>query len=103
MSETCARCGRRFGGHQAFRRAHAYGKCASETELRRRGLRCGPDGTWHRRANTDPGQMRLRLFGRGRPRNALPIFSVALLGGETCRVRLLGRGPGKRPIWRLLA
>jgi hypothetical protein len=70
--ERCPRCRRNFGGTFTFRRAHVAGGCRPIRELRSIGLIRGDDGIWRRPGPTDAMQLRLPLFGRGRPRKESP-------------------------------
>ena len=88
--ERCPRCRRNFGGTFTFRRAHVRGSCRPVRELRGIGLHQGEDGIWRRPGPTDVMQLRLPLFGRGRPRKESP--SAILL-----RAHLSLRGP----VWAL--
>lgn len=99
MTRDCPQCRRSFGGEQAYRRAHPRSGCRSARELRRIGLRRDDAGVWHRPARTDPGQLRLPLFGRGRPRKTLPPdYSYEPLGGGKYRVRVVG--PPRHEEWQ---
>ena len=62
-------------------------------------LRLDDDGVWHMRGPTDPGQLRLALFGRGRPRTRLPKYSV---GTRNRRRYLVCPTPPKRPVAEIL-
>jgi hypothetical protein len=102
----CPRCHRAFGGEQAYRRGHRRQgrprkeRCRSIRELRRDTiLRVDDAGVWHMRGPTDPGQLRLPLFGRGRPRRVLPKYSV---GTRNRRKYLVRPMPPKRPIAAIL-
>jgi len=70
--ERCSRCRRNFGGLFTFRRAHVRGRCRPIAELRAIGLRRSEAGIWSRPGPTDVMQLRLPLFGRGRPRKESP-------------------------------
>jgi hypothetical protein len=103
---TCPRCRRAFGGEQAYRRGHRrQGRPRRETcrrvaEIRRDDrMRLGEDGVWHMRASIEPGQLKLPLFGRGRPRKAVPIYSV---GTRNRRKYLVRPMPPKRPVVTIL-
>jgi hypothetical protein len=92
---TCDRCHRLFGGWGAFRRGHVFRRgaavrCRRISDVRRR-LRLGDDGVWHYPAPTDTGQLRLALFGRGRPRKGLPTFFVGTRNRRIWLVRPTGR------------
>ena len=94
----CSRCHRAFGGEQAYRRGHRrQGRPRRETcrrvaELRRSPyLRLDEAGVWHVRARTDPGQLMFALWGRGRPRDAMPIYMLGTRNRHTYRVRRRGR------------
>jgi hypothetical protein len=96
MSEptTCPRCKRSFGGEQAYRRGHRRQgtprreTCRRVSQIRRdERMRLGADGVWHMKASNEPGQMRLPIFGRGRPRKLLPIYFVRTRNRVTYRVR----------------
>ncbi len=93
---TCARCRRRFGGTEAFRLAHPRSGCRPRHELDARGLWRDSSGVWHRRGSQSAGQLRLRLWGRGRPHRDHAHFPVPLLGGSWVRVEVVSRRP-----WRV--
>lgn len=90
--ETCPRCHRSFGGHGAFIKAHpTYGRrgCRRPSTLLKLGMYRRPDGIWCRWGPTTadelgvPVQLRLPLYGRGRPRKRPPLFRVRTRGGRT--------------------
>jgi hypothetical protein len=86
----CRRCKRSFGGEQAYRRGHRrQGRpkkqtCRRVTELRRSDVMWQDDeGVWRMRGPSTPGQLKLPLFGRGRPRKPIAIFSSRTRDGRT--------------------
>jgi hypothetical protein len=86
----CPRCKRSFGGEQAYRRGHRrQGRprretCRRVTELRRSDVMWQDDeGVWRMRGPSTPGQLKLPLFGRGRPRKTVAIFSSRTRDGRT--------------------
>lgn len=93
---TCSSCRRRFGGSEALRRAHTRRGCLPVAELRARGLRRDECGVWRQSGPQRLGQLRLRLWGRGRPHRAVAHFSVPLLGGSVVLVEVVSRRP-----WRV--
>lgn len=93
---TCARCRRRFGGSRALELAHTRRGCRPTRKLEARGLWRDAAGVWHRRGSESPGQLRLPLWGRGRPHRGRADFSVPLLRGSLIRVEVVSRRP-----WRV--
>ncbi len=91
MSERCERCGRAFGGAAALNRAHVGGRCRPDANLLRLGWYRDAEGVWHRPGPRTPGQLRLPLFGRGRPQRCPGVFFYRSLGGVWWRARVVGR------------
>lgn len=103
---TCPRCRRSFGGEQAFRRGHRrMGRPRRETcrrvaELRRSyTLWQNGGGIWHVRGPATPGQLRLPIFGRGRPRRGDTIYKSRTKNGRTYLARPT---PRRSPIAEIL-
>ena len=95
----CPRCKRSFGGEHAFRRGHRrQGRpkkqtCRGIRELRRSDVLWLDDaGVWRVRGPSTPGQLKLPLFKRGRPRKALAIISSRTRDGRTLVGRRSVRG-----------
>lgn len=90
--QTCPRCHRSFGGLFAYRKAHTRRGCRRPATLLKLGMYQRPDGVWSRWGPTTADelgvavQLRLPLFGRGRPRKRPPLFSVRTRDGRTWRL-----------------
>jgi len=89
---TCPRCRRAFGGHFTWRRAHPNKRCRSVAGLRGIGLYRNGGDVWHRPGRTDPVQLTLPIFGRGRPRR-VRVRNIAQARGTAAPPRAGTRGP----------
>jgi len=102
----CPRCRRSFGGDHAFRRGHRrQGRPRRQTCRRIRELRASDvlfqddADVWHVRGPNTPGQLKLPLFGRGRPVKPRAIYMSRTRGGRTVRGRPI---PRKSPVAEIL-